>query len=116
MRHESRISNINIESGSDRRESERTAINLPVSILASGRETELRTEIAETLDISQTGVRVELSFPVNVGDRFSINSDDGLLHAKLAVFEVRWSRPQENRYIIGAKRVYGQGRWRVLVA
>ena len=103
----------------ERRVAERTQINVPISILAAKatkNETELQAEKTKTLDISSTGVRLELSFPVAAGDRLSINSTNGVLHAKMAVFVVRWSRRVAGRYIVGAERVYGQGRWRVSMA
>src|SRR5882757_9782405 len=100
----------------ERRVAERKQINLPISILAARstkNETEFQSEKTRTLDISSTGVRIELSFSVVAGDRLSINSTGSVLNAKMAVFVVRWSRRVAGRYIIGAERIYGQGRWRV---
>ena len=103
-------------SNPERRIAERRQINLPVSILAARSESELQAEKTKTLDVSSTGVRLELSFPVNRGDRLSINSSGSVVHAKMAVFVVRWSRRVAGRYVVGAERIYGEGRWRVAIA
>src|SRR5882672_6027940 len=100
-------------SAPERRIAERKQIKLPISILTAGSENELQAEKTRTLDVSSTGVRLELSFPVNRGDRLSINSSGSVVHAKMAVFVVRWSRRVAGRYIVGAERIYGEGRWRI---
>ena len=105
----------NFSSGPERRIAERRQIKLPVSILAAGSENELQAEKTKTLDVSSTGVRLELSFPVNRGDKLSINSSGSVVNAKMAVFVVRWSRRVAGRYVVGAERIYGQGRWRVAI-
>ena len=108
----------NQQSLPDRRASERKNVKLPVRILTAGGDAGLETETTETIDLSRDGVRiaVDVEFPISIGDRVSISSDDALLQAKLALFEVRWKKYQGTHYLIGAKRIYGQGRWRVMVA
>ena len=101
---------------SDRRNAERKHVNVPVSVLSARPEAGFQSEKTETIDVSQTGVRLELSFPVHVGDRFSISSTAVSLQARMAIFEVKWRHRSAGRYMVGAEHINGEGRWRVLVA
>jgi len=76
---------------------------VPITIFGPADQHEPITETTETLDISETGVRLLLDSPVAVGDQILISANEPGLQAHRAAFEVRWARPFDSHYLIGAE-------------
>ena len=73
----------------NRRKHARLEKHLPIEILGIGDASNVYNELAETLDVSATGIRLLLNSQVKVGERVVISTNQPELKAHLAVFEVR---------------------------
>src|SRR5437660_11582924 len=103
----------NVNSLMERRASERTNVQVRVSVLGVDQSTAVHTETAETLDVSATGIRVPLSYPIRIGDHFSINTNSPQLNARMAVFVVRWIQRQGERFVVGGQLVSPSENWQL---
>ena len=98
----------------NRRKHNRLYKHVPITILGPAAEQDDPVpEITETLDISATGVRLLLASPVAVGEQILISANEPDLKAHLAAFEVRWARPVENNFLIGAELDIPSYKWQI---
>jgi hypothetical protein len=95
----------------NRRRHSRLDRNVPITIFGPADQHEPITETTETLDISETGVRLLLASNVTVGEQILISANEPELKAHLAAFEVRWSHPVEDRFLIGAELDIPSYKW-----
>ena len=75
----------------------------------------LYRENIQCLEVSQHGVRIALSNPVETGNRIIITATKPGLKAQNAVFEVAWCAQESNQYHLGAKLISSPGEWMVRV-
>ena|SRR5258708_2811559 len=95
----------------NRRRHSRLDRQVPITICGPADQPEPITESTKTLDISETGVRLILASPVTVGERILISANEPELKAHLAAFEIRWSHPIEDRFLIGAELDIPSYKW-----
>ena len=97
----------------DRRENPRLGVHVRVSVLGVDDKTTLHNEKTETIDVSATGVRLTIGYPVRVGNHLSITVNDPNLKAKMASFRVRWVQPYGGRFLVGAELESTPEKWMV---
>ena len=98
----------------NRRLNPRFGIKVSVSILSVDEKTTLHNEKTETIDVSASGVRIILSYAVQVGDHLSITVNHPRLQAKMADFVVKWVQPYEGKFLLGAELNSAPEKWQLI--